>query len=61
MPNKRTDWNEIANVGNPTRSGEVNDLVKAIKKMETARLGAESQARRALYPSYSEVMVIIEW
>jgi len=61
MPNKRTDWNEIANVGNPTRSGEVNDLVKAIKKMETARLGAESQARRALYPEeYEQCIEMLE-
>ena len=54
MLNRRTDWNEIANVGNPTRSNEVNDLIGAIKRMETARLGVESKARRALYPEEFE-------
>ena len=35
MPNKRTDWNELANVGNPTRSNPVNDLIVAINLPET--------------------------
>ena len=54
MPNKRTDWNELANVGNPTRSNPVNDLIVAIKRKETARLGAPPQARRALFASEFE-------
>ena len=55
------EWNEISNIGNPTRSGAVNYLIKAIKKMETARLGAESQARWALYASeFEQAMEIME-
>lgn len=48
MVNKNMPWNEIAKVGNPTRSHLINDLLKNMKKMETARLGVPSQARRAL-------------
>lgn len=61
LPNKRMEWNEISNIGNPIMSGAVNDLIKAIKKMETARLGAESQARRALYASeFEQAMEMME-
>jgi len=35
--------------------------VKAIKKMETARLGAESHARRVLYPEeYEQCIKMLE-
>jgi hypothetical protein len=32
MPNQITPWNEIAAVGNPTRSTAVNKILKAMKK-----------------------------
>lgn len=48
MPNKTMTWNEVARIGNPTRSSLINDLFGAINKMETARRGVPSQARRSL-------------
>jgi hypothetical protein len=44
MLNQITPWNEIARVGNSTRSTAVNKIIKAMKKMEAARLGRPSQA-----------------
>jgi len=38
VPNKRMEWNELSNVGNPTKSEAVNELIRAIKRMEAARL-----------------------
>ena len=48
MTNRLLAWNEIAKVGNPTRSAELNDLVKYIKKKEVRRQGVKSQERRPL-------------
>ena len=48
MTNRLMAWNEISNVGNPTRSAELNDLVKYIKKKEVRKQGVQSKARRAL-------------
>ena len=47
MLNQMTPWNEIAGMGNPTRSIAVNKIIKAMKKMECALLGRPSTARRA--------------
>ena len=54
MPDRRMEYNELSRVGNPTRSTDVNDLIAAIKRKEAARLGAPSQARRALFASEFE-------
>ncbi|KNC75743.1 hypothetical protein SARC_11739 [Sphaeroforma arctica JP610] len=35
MPRKRLEWDPVEMKGNPTRSGEVNDLLKAIERFET--------------------------
>jgi len=40
--------NELSNVGNPTRSAELNDLVKCIKKKNVRKQGISSKTRRAL-------------
>ena len=37
MPNRLMAWNAIASAGNPTRSIEVNDLIKAIRKKEVRK------------------------
>jgi hypothetical protein len=50
MLNQITPWNEISHVGNPTCSTVMNKIVKAMKKMEAARLGRSSQAQRAVRP-----------
>ena len=48
MINRIIPWNEISNVGNPTRSTELNDLIKKVKTSEVKKLGISSKARRAL-------------
>ena len=39
-------WNFELGRGNPTRSTDINDLIKAVVKKETREEGKESQARR---------------
>ena len=34
MPNRLLQWNTISNSGNPTKSTNVNDLIKRVKKTE---------------------------
>jgi hypothetical protein len=34
MPNKHKAWNAMTQVGNPTRSIKVNELIKTVKKKE---------------------------
>ena len=46
MPNRHHQWNGLTNVGNPTRSRAVNDMIKRVKKFEARRQGAPSKARR---------------
>jgi hypothetical protein len=48
MPNRLMSWNVLTNVGNPTKSIEINDLIKAIKKKEVRKQGKASTARRPL-------------
>lgn len=48
MPNKNMVWNSRSKEGNPTRSSDVTDLIKVVKKAEVRKLGVPSQARRAL-------------
>jgi hypothetical protein len=48
MPNKLMAWNRLSNQGNPTRSIEINDLIKRVKKKEVQKQGAPSQTRRPM-------------
>ena len=48
MPNRLMQWNEIAEVGNPTRCLAINDLIKSMKKSEVKNLGIKSTTRRAM-------------
>jgi hypothetical protein len=48
MPNKLTPWNAISRKGNPTRSIDVYDLIKAAKKKEVRKQGTPSNADRPL-------------
>ena len=48
MPNQIMQWNELSNVGNPTRSLKVNKLIAKLRRLETRGQGAPSQVRRAL-------------
>ena len=48
MPNRLMQWNEIVEVGNPTRCLAINDSIKSMKKSEVKNLGIKSTARRAM-------------
>jgi hypothetical protein len=48
MPNRLMVWVSGRNEGNPTRSIEVNNLIKRVKKTEVRKQGAASQCRRAI-------------
>ena len=48
MPSKLEPWNKRTKQGNPTRSVEVNEMVKKMRKFEVRKQGAPSKARRAL-------------
>ena len=48
MPNKHLGWNTVSLSGNPTRSPEINNLIKRVKRHEVHGEGVSSQARRAL-------------
>jgi hypothetical protein len=48
MPNRLMVWTSGRNEGNPTRSIEVNNLIKRVKKKEVRKQGVASQCRRAI-------------
>jgi hypothetical protein len=48
MPNRLMPWNAISGQGNPTRSIEVNTLIKKVKKKEVKKKEVSSKARRAV-------------
>jgi hypothetical protein len=48
MPNKLMPWNAISREGNPTRSIDMNDLIKALLKKEVWKQGTPSNADRPL-------------
>jgi hypothetical protein len=51
MPDRLHGWRSGTNDGNPTKSAEVNDFIKSIKRMETRRQGAVSQTQRPMQES----------
>ena len=61
MPNKIAPWNALSNYGNPTRSKEVNDLVRLVRKKEVQKQGKKSQARRSMKkPKFIKAQRILE-
>jgi hypothetical protein len=48
MPNKIPTWDRMNQQGNPTKSGDINDFIKLVKKLEVRKKGKPSQAKRAL-------------
>ena len=48
MPNKNNGWDEVILRGNPTKSREVLDLLKVVRKKEVRRQGAASMVRRPM-------------
>ena len=57
MPNRLAHWDVRTRTGNPTKSAELNDLIKMIKKKEVRKQGSESKARRPLELSELREMV----
>ena len=51
MPNKLIAWDAQLERGNPTRSVEVNELIKLVKKKEVRKQGKQSAARRPMEQS----------
>ena len=45
MPNKRMGWNEVTQTGNPTKSSEIIDQRKKVKKEAVRKTGKKSSAR----------------
>ena len=63
MPNRISPWNVLANPpsGNPTRSKEVNDLIKAVKKKETRKQGKKSKSDRPFEKAeYSQAIRLLQ-
>jgi hypothetical protein len=48
MPNKHIPWDSLEGKGNPTRSKEVSDLIKAVEKAEVRSQGKDSEAVRPM-------------
>ena len=61
MVNRNMPWNEIAQVGNPTRSQEMQRLIAAMRRFQTQRRGVANQARRALTNSEYERLIEAYW
>jgi hypothetical protein len=61
LPDPTLPWNDVAMLGNPTKSNRVNKLISTIRKKEVAGLGVPSQARRALDATeFESLMEVIE-
>jgi hypothetical protein len=48
MPNSIPTWDRLHNMGNPTKSVEVNNFLKLVGKFEVRKKGKPSCAKRAL-------------
>ena len=48
MPLKNHKWNELTKTGNPTKSQAILDMMARVKRFETRKQGAPSQARRPM-------------
>jgi hypothetical protein len=46
IPHRLQPWNLLTNFGNPTRSVEVNDLIKRVKNNEVVRRQGESKSSK---------------
>jgi hypothetical protein len=48
MPNRLIPWSTSRSEGNPTRSNEINDLLKRVKRKEVRKQGVSPKCRRAI-------------
>ena len=61
LPNTHMTWNDDAKIGNPTKSAQVNNLIRVIRKKEVSGLGVPSRATRDLTSTeFESIMDIIE-
>jgi hypothetical protein len=61
MPNKLMPWNQLSQAGNPTRSTELNELIKYMLKKEVRKQGVPSQADRTMKSNeYRRLMEILK-
>ena len=51
MPDRKSDWSDRAQEGNPTFAPEVSDFIKYIKQKEVRHDGVAPQAKRPLTSS----------
>jgi len=56
MPNRLAAWSYTRNEGNPTRSTEINDLIKRVKRKEVRKQGVAPKCRRAIMESEFRVL-----
>ena len=56
MLNGNSHWDDVLNRGNPTKSKEVNDMIKQVVKHEVRHQGVSSKARRAF--EYKEFLAL---
>ena len=61
MPNRLIPWNTISNSGNPTKSTNVNDLIKRVKKKEVRKQGVAPQSRRSMKePEFRVLRMVLQ-
>ena len=59
MLDQNHQWSEITKTGNPPRSAILNKLLRSMKKIEAARRGKPSMARRSFIPKEFERLVCL--
>ena len=59
MPNRLMTWNVLTSTGNPTRSDELNSLLKAVKKAEVRGIAAPLKTCRAITDHEFECLLVI--
>ena len=59
--NQSMEWNEVAQIGNPTRSRLMKKLLKSMKRFQTQKRGRPPKARRPMKPKEFEQMMELYW
>ncbi|KAL3923737.1 MAG: hypothetical protein SGARI_006161, partial [Bacillariaceae sp.] len=60
MPRRNIQWDNVNGSGNPTKSIQVNSLIKLVKKHEVRKEGAESKVVRPLeYDEFLNILSLI--
>jgi hypothetical protein len=59
MPNNIPTWDRIHNMGNPTKSVEVNNFIKLVEKLEVRKKGSASQTKRPLQKNEFQIAIYL--